>query len=115
MSWIFQVRAAARIHNIFHVSLLKVFKGEQLPPLTELPPMEDGQVVPLPAAVIRGRANHGKKEVLIQWAGVQDVEATWEDVDSFQQPYPSFELENKLFQREGVTLWMRLWATLMPE
>lgn len=29
-----------------------------------------------------------------------EVEATWEDVDLFQQAYPSFELEDKLYQQE---------------
>ncbi|KAH0781530.1 hypothetical protein KY290_001128 [Solanum tuberosum] len=66
----------SRIHNVFHVSLLKAFKGDQLPPITELPTLEDGKVVPLLAAVIRALLNCGTKEILIQWSGMTEDEAT---------------------------------------
>lgn len=91
----------SRLHNVFHVSLLTAFKGDQLPPITELPALEDGRVDPLPSAVIRARLNRGTKDILIQWSGMLEEEATWEDVDCFKQAYPLFELEDKLFQYEG--------------
>jgi hypothetical protein len=34
--------------------------------------------------------------VLIQWRGEPPLAATWEDVDSFVQLYPQFQLEDEL-------------------
>ncbi|KAL8104130.1 hypothetical protein AgCh_028386 [Apium graveolens] len=48
-----------RIHNVFHISMLKAFHDE--PPLTPplLPHLFDGKVVPQPFDVLRSRNNRG--------------------------------------------------------
>ena len=37
---------------------------------------------------------------LVQWEGLPPSSASWEDLASFQTRYPSFQLEDKLFQKE---------------
>lgn len=39
--------------------------------------------------------------MLIQWAGKLAVDATWEDEDEFCRTYPTFQLEDELFAKEG--------------
>lgn len=55
------------IHNVFYVSLLKTFMGDQPPPITYLSPIEDGKVVPTSNTVIRAIVNRGTRELLVQW------------------------------------------------
>lgn len=67
----------SKIHNVFHVFLLKPFKGPSVaPPL--LPLLVDGRVVPTPARVLKFRLNHGSWEILVVWAGCSNINATWE-------------------------------------
>ena len=35
--------------------------------------------------------------ILVQWAGLPEEEATWEQRDEFRQHYPDFQLEDELF------------------
>ncbi|PNX93307.1 Ty3/gypsy retrotransposon protein [Trifolium pratense] len=59
---------SARIHSVFHVSQLKLFKGNVDEPYLPLPLTENG---------------------------VQD-DATWEDIEDIKSNYPSFNLEDKV-------------------
>ncbi|XP_057992322.1 uncharacterized protein LOC131173819 [Hevea brasiliensis] len=92
---------SSRIHDVFHVSLLKPFKGDSPVQVPLLPPVVEGQVVPTPASVLRTRLNRGTWEILVQWAHLPTLEATWEDLDQFCHAYPNFELEDKLPSQEG--------------
>ncbi|WVZ16786.1 hypothetical protein V8G54_009768 [Vigna mungo] len=73
----------ARIHNIFHVSLLLPHKGP-LPsaPLSLPPDIEDHQPVLQQAAIVDWKWDHSTSppvlQVLIQWQGMPLEEATWE-------------------------------------
>jgi hypothetical protein len=86
----------ARMHNMFHVGLLKKFLGT--PPATPppLPPVHHGAVVPEPAKAVKFRLARGVHQVLVQWQGESPASATWEDVDRFTAKYPSFPLEDEL-------------------
>lgn len=55
-----ELPAGTRLHNVFHVGLLKSYKGEppQLPGM--LPPVRHGRACPVPASVVRGRLARGK-------------------------------------------------------
>jgi len=101
VSYRLRLPANAKIHNVFHVGLLKKFNGT--PPTAEvpLPPIVRGRVVPTPDKVVRARLNHGIWELLVQWTGCNAADATWEKLPSFVADYPEFQLEDALFLGEG--------------
>ncbi|KAJ1400267.1 Retrotransposon gag domain [Sesbania bispinosa] len=91
----------SRIHNVFHVSLLKEYKGPQPAAVGELPPVCDGQTLPTPQVILRSRLNRGHRDLLVHWTGCPKEDATWEPVARFQEAYLEFELEDKLKAEEG--------------
>ncbi|XP_068657887.1 uncharacterized protein [Aristolochia californica] len=86
-----------KIHDVFHVSLLKPHPGAQPTSTPFLPPVDNGEVILNPATVLRAQLTNGHWEILIQWTDTDPDAATWERVDIFKQVYPAFELEDKLF------------------
>ncbi|XP_068644710.1 uncharacterized protein [Aristolochia californica] len=95
-----QLPPDAKIHDVFHVSLLKPFKGDSPMLYTPLPPLEDGRVLPTPALVLQARRVHGSWEILVQWAKTDRTEVSWEPLEAFRAVYFTFELEDKLFLQE---------------
>ena len=96
-----QLPDGARLHDVFHVSLLKQHRGE--PPATSgaLPPTQDGRVLPAPERALQAQRRRGVWRVLIQWHGLAEDDATWERLDEFQEAYPDFQLEDELFSQAG--------------
>ena len=90
----------ARIHDVFHVGVLKPFWG---PPTATpaLPPMHNGRVLHRPERALRGQLRRGVWHVLIQWEGLPEDDATWEAIDDFRARFLSFQLEDELFSKEG--------------
>jgi hypothetical protein len=86
----------ARIHDVFHVGLLKKFQGTPPADPPALPPLYHGAVVPEPARVVRYRLARGVRQVLVEWKGESAASATWEDVEPFCAKYPAFQLEDEL-------------------
>lgn len=43
----------------------------------------------------------GVRQALIQWKGEPATSATWEDVDTFMDRYPTFQLEDELLVEGG--------------
>ena len=39
--------------------------------------------------------------MLVQWENLPEDDATWEPVDEFRALFPSFQLEDELFPKEG--------------
>lgn len=93
--------ANAKIHDVFHVGLLKKFVGTPPLDIVQLPPVVRSRVVPTPQHVIRARLNRGVWELLIHWQGSDPGEATWESLPSFVATHPDFQLEDALFLGEG--------------
>jgi hypothetical protein len=95
-----QLPEGARIHNVFHIGVLKPFIGT--PPATtpSLPPLQHGHLLQAPEKVLRSQIRNGLRHILVQWAGFPSAAATWENVDEFREAYPEFQLEDELF-REG--------------
>jgi hypothetical protein len=89
------------IHDVFHVGLLKPFRGSPplLPPT--MPPMENGRLLPSPEKIIRARLKRGQWHVLVQWSEAKPEDATWEPLQQFTASYPQFQLEDELFVEGG--------------
>ncbi|KAL4574559.1 hypothetical protein LXL04_021392 [Taraxacum kok-saghyz] len=85
-----QLPDGSRIHNVFHVSLLKTHHGPGPVTTVDLPPLLDGRTLLKPL-----------KELLVQWTLGGEESATWEDRAVFSDAYPDFELEDKLNMEEG--------------
>ena len=96
-----ELPAKARIHDVFHVSLLKKFEGTPPTSVVPLPDLLNGRVIPSPEKVIRARLNRGVWELLVQWVGRAPSDATWENLLEFKSAYPSVQLEDALFVGEG--------------
>jgi hypothetical protein len=88
----------ARLHNVFHVGLLKPFVGTPPP---ALPQIHNGTAVPEPEHVLRSRLARGVRQLLVHWKGEPAVSATWEDADSFINRYPHFQLEDEQLVEGG--------------
>jgi hypothetical protein len=76
-----ELPADARLHDVFHIGVLKKFVGAPPTSPPALPPTIDGAVVPEPARVVRVHLARGVRQVLVQWCGEPTESATWEDVD----------------------------------
>ncbi|CAM8965589.1 unnamed protein product [Rhodiola kirilowii] len=97
---------SARIHDVFHISLLKRCKGG--PPFShiEWPESFSGtHPVLQPDRVIDSRTiqRHGQlvPQVRVIWKNQQLDSSTWEDVTELLQDYPNFNLEVEVFTEGG--------------
>lgn len=88
----------AKIHPVFHVSLLKkALKPHQQP--QPLPPMlnEELELEVTPEAILDSREDkQGYLEVLVKWKDLPQHECTWELAANIQDNFPDFQLEDKL-------------------
>ncbi|WVZ90411.1 hypothetical protein U9M48_036717 [Paspalum notatum var. saurae] len=99
--------SSARIHDVFHVGLLKPFKGTPPSQPPALPPMHHGVAQPMPTAAVKMRMARGIHQILIQWVDQPASAATWEDLHSFRERYLHFQLEDKLLVEGGEMLYRR--------
>ena len=93
--------ADTRIHNAFHVSMLKKHNG---PPPTEpaqLPTLHEGTAVPEPELMLKSRIYRGQLQILIKWKNQPAAESSWEDAELFREVYPEFQLEDELILQAG--------------
>ncbi|KAL5555887.1 hypothetical protein UlMin_038123 [Ulmus minor] len=96
----------AKIHNVFHVSLLKPFrgkeyKGQPLPHQLS----EDMELLVTPEDILQVRnVTHGLKaevELLVKWKDLPSWEATWEPLSLIQAQFADFNLEGKVGLQGG--------------
>jgi hypothetical protein len=104
VSYMVQLPQNARIHDVFHVSLLKKFEGITPAALVPLPHILCGKVIPTPDKVLKARLNRGVWEIQVQWAGRAASDVSWEDLQEFKQHYPQVQLADELFVGEGEVL-----------
>jgi hypothetical protein len=96
-----QLSAGAKIHDVFHVGLLKPFHSTPPSSPRTLPPLRHGCAYLEPLPIIKSRLARGKHDVLVQWKGLPAAESSWVTLDEFRQLYPSFHLEDKLIVQGG--------------
>jgi hypothetical protein len=63
--------------------------------------MRHGRLPEAPERALSSQLHRGVWHVLIQWAGLPETDATWEQVDEFHAAYPDFQLEDELFVDGG--------------
>jgi len=88
----------AKLHPVFHVSLLKEHLGPALTELGKVPDLDDhGLLTTEPVAIVdRKLGRKGNRAVvylLVQWANKPREEAIWELYSDMEAKYPSFNLE----------------------
>jgi hypothetical protein len=101
-----ELPAGARLHNVFHVGLLKQFYGDPPSQPPVLPPLHHGRVLVEPDVVLQGRWARGKKEVLVRWKNAPAAESSWVELEEFRRLFPAFQLEDELlFQGGRDVMW----------
>ena len=96
----------AKIHPVFHISQLKPCKGNHSQSYIPLPITSgDTQPVLQPVAILDSRVIiRGTKHVqqhLIQWAGLDNTQATWEDHTALEYAFTQFNLGGKVVLNGG--------------
>lgn len=86
----------SRIHDVFHVSQLKLRIGDKKVIQTKLPAVNDsGEYEPKPVKVLERRmikkGNAPSVKVLVQWENGTEAEATWEDWNVLLKKFPNFD------------------------
>lgn len=77
-----ELPVGARLHNVFHVGLLKPHgTPPNAPP--PLPPVQNGRACPVPAIVLQGRLARGCYELLVQWRDPDAASASWVSLEDF--------------------------------
>jgi hypothetical protein len=84
-----ELPTGAKLHNVFHVGLLKPFWGEPPSVPGVLPPIRHGRACIEPMTVEKSRITRGKLEVLVQWKGLAAAEASWMPLEEFRKLYTS--------------------------
>jgi len=93
----------AKIHNVFHVSVLKKWVGVGIPVQDDLPLLsQDSRLTP--QAILDQRVQKGSTEVLVHWKELSPADATWEPLADLQLRFPTFALEDKGHSKGGGVL-----------
>lgn len=122
MAYKLKLLETARIHPVFHVSLLKQFEGDPSVVIAknsfalitnEQGPLLQSQVVLQGSGLLRN--GQILKQVLVKWHGLSHEDNSWEDFQLMKQHYPSLDLKDKavlhgrsnVIELEKRAPWMR--------
>jgi hypothetical protein len=93
----------AKIHDVFHVSVLKKWVGASIPVQDDLPLLsQDSRLTP--QAILDQQIQQGSTEVLVHWKELSPADATWEPLADLQLRFPTFALEDKGNSKGGGVL-----------
>jgi hypothetical protein len=84
VSYKLELPSRVRIHNVFHVSVLKKYEGAAPEQIVPLPDLLHGRVLPTLDQVLCARLNRGVWELLVQWRRHPAADATWEPLKDFK-------------------------------
>ena len=85
-----------KVHNVFHVSLLKKYEPNDRHILGDEQPLvsKDGTLDISPESILQNRErilrNRTQREYLIKWTGYPEEDASWEREDSLTNTYLDF-------------------------
>jgi hypothetical protein len=96
-----QLPAGARLHDVFHVGLLKRHHGEPLATPVQLPAIRHGRACLEPTSVLKSRLARGHHELLVHWKGQTATDASWMALNELRSLFPTFQLEDKLIVQGG--------------
>jgi hypothetical protein len=99
----------SRIHDVFHVGLLKPFHGTPPACTPPLPPLHNGRVLLQPERVLGSSDRRGSWHILVQWAGLPCSEATWEPLEAFRESFPSFSARERAVRRGRERCCVHFW------
>jgi len=85
------------LHDVFHVVFLKKHTSDSPVMSVPLPTIVHGRAVPALASVLGARPSSTSWDLLVQWQGHADADATWEPLEQFKESFPYFQLDDKLF------------------
>ncbi|VFQ72100.1 unnamed protein product [Cuscuta campestris] len=95
------------IHDVFHVSLLKLFvPRDSLPPPTPIPAaFYKGRPLSVPVAAVDSRTvlvdGLAQEQWLVRWSDGSDADATWEPLEDLLRHFPDLRLEDKAIPNPG--------------
>ncbi|KAB2071076.1 hypothetical protein ES319_A08G198700v1 [Gossypium barbadense] len=101
--------ATAKIHPVFHVSLLCKCIGtpeQQVTPLHLVDSTATLILQPVATLATRtvNRSGHSIVQYLIQWDGFPQDTTTWEDKDHMLRNFPNWNLQDKVLSKPGGTI-----------
>jgi len=96
-----QLPEGARLHDVFHVGLLKPHKGDPRDAPAPLPLTLDGRLLPALERALRAQLWRDVWHMLIKWHGMSKEDTTWEPRQDIHDFYPDFQLEDELFVQAG--------------
>ncbi|XP_071704202.1 uncharacterized protein [Rutidosis leptorrhynchoides] len=92
-----QLPDSAQIHDVFHVSQLKLYKGPSSLTMGSLPKFDDAWLIAnYPVKILDRkllkRHNRSVVFVLVQWAHGTSDDATWESAEELMLRFPQFDV-----------------------
>lgn len=85
----------AKLHNVFHVLVLKKWLGTGCPVQDTLPTIVEDVELTTPQAILDHCTTQGHEEILVHWQGRSPADATWEIKAELLLRFPSLGLEDK--------------------